>query len=139
MLLFSITTLAFAWMVFVIVILLLSMMLIQARKKLVPQGNVSIVVNGDTENPLLVQPGSSLLTVLSGENIFLPSACGGGGTCGGGKFTDSVRIFFGKLAISQVPIDRSSQAVFKFGVCMPTEFTLCTARIYTSARLSIGA
>jgi Na+-transporting NADH:ubiquinone oxidoreductase subunit F len=81
MLLFSITTLAFAWMVFVIVILLLSMMLIQARKKLVPQGNVSIVVNGDTENPLLVQPGSSLLTVLSGENIFLPSACGGGGTC----------------------------------------------------------
>jgi len=64
MLLFSITTLAFAWMVFVAVILLLSMMLIQARKKLVPQGNVSIVVNGDTENPLLVQPGSSLLTVL---------------------------------------------------------------------------
>ena len=81
MLLFSITTLAFAWMVFVSVILLLSMMLIQARKKLVPQGNVSIVVNGDTENPLLVQPGSSLLTVLSGKNIFLPSACGGGGTC----------------------------------------------------------
>jgi len=81
MLLFSITTLAFAWMVFVAVILLLSMMLIQARKKLVPQGNVSIVVNGDTENPLLVQPGSSLLTVLSGQNIFLPSACGGGGTC----------------------------------------------------------
>ena len=68
--LFSVTTLAFAWMVFVSVILLLSMMLIQARKKLVPQGNVSIVVNGDTENPLQVQPGSSLLTVLSGENIF---------------------------------------------------------------------
>lgn len=81
MLLFSITTLAFAWVVFVAVILLLSIMLIQARKKLVPQGNVSIIVNGDTENPLLVQPGSSLLTVLSDKSIFLPSACGGGGTC----------------------------------------------------------
>jgi len=68
-------------MVFVAVILLLSMMLIQARKKLVPQGNVSIVVNGDTENPFMVEPGSSLLTTLSGKGIFLPSACGGGGTC----------------------------------------------------------
>lgn len=80
-LLFSLKTLGFAVLVFVVVILLLSMMLIEARKKLVPQGNVKIVVNGDEENPLMVQPGSSLLTVLSDNNIFLPSACGGGGTC----------------------------------------------------------
>ncbi|MEM6965050.1 MAG: NADH:ubiquinone reductase (Na(+)-transporting) subunit F [Bacteroidota bacterium] len=79
--LFSLKTLGFAWMVFVAIILLLSFMLIQARKKLVPQGNVKIVVNGDTENPILVQPGSSLLGALSDSNIFLPSACGGGGTC----------------------------------------------------------
>ncbi len=80
-LLFSLKTLGFAVLVFVVVILLLSLMLIEARKKLVPQGNVSIIVNGDKENPLLVQPGSSLLTVLSDNSIFLPSACGGGGTC----------------------------------------------------------
>ena len=63
------------------VILLLSYMLILARKSLVPQGNVSIVVNGDTENALVVQPGANLLTALSEQNLFLPSACGGGGTC----------------------------------------------------------
>ena len=63
------------------VILLLSWMLIYARKQLVPQGEVEIIVNGDTENPMMVQPGSTLLTVLSEKSIFLPSACGGGGTC----------------------------------------------------------
>jgi Na+-transporting NADH:ubiquinone oxidoreductase subunit F len=63
------------------VILALSFMLIFARKQLVPQGDVKIVVNGDAENPILVQPGASLLNALSDQNIFLPSACGGGGTC----------------------------------------------------------
>jgi len=56
-------------------------MLIYARKQLVPQGDVQIIVNGDTENPMIVEPGSTLLTALSEKNIFLPSACGGGGTC----------------------------------------------------------
>jgi Na+-transporting NADH:ubiquinone oxidoreductase subunit F len=56
-------------------------MLITARKRLVPQGDVKIVVNGDTEHPLMVSPGSSLLSVLSDKHVFLPSACGGGGTC----------------------------------------------------------
>ena len=63
------------------VILLLSWMLIYARKRLVPQGEVKIVVNGDEDNPMMVQPGSTLLSALSEKNVFLPSACGGGGTC----------------------------------------------------------
>ena len=71
----------YAVIVFSLVILALALMLISARKRLVPQGDVQIVVNGDTENPLMVQPGSSLLNVLSDKNVFLPSACGGGGTC----------------------------------------------------------
>lgn len=70
-----------AVILFTAVIMLLSFMLIAARKQLVPQGEVKIVVNGDVDNPLMVQPGSSLLSVLSDKNIFLPSACGGGGTC----------------------------------------------------------
>jgi len=61
--------------------MLLSVMLIVARKRLVPQGAVKIVVNGDEDNPLIVQPGISLLSALSEKSIFLPSACGGGGTC----------------------------------------------------------
>ena len=62
-------------------ILLLSALLIYARKKLVPQGDVRIIVNGDTEKPLITSPGTTLLGALSESNIFLPSACGGGGTC----------------------------------------------------------
>lgn len=67
--------------IFSAVILTLSFMLIFANKRLVPQGDVSIIVNGESENPLRVKPGSSLLTVLSDKSVFLPSACGGGGTC----------------------------------------------------------
>ncbi|MBK7872094.1 MAG: NADH:ubiquinone reductase (Na(+)-transporting) subunit F [Saprospiraceae bacterium] len=70
-----------AVLVFSAVILLLAFMLISARKRLVPQGDVKIIINGDESNPLLVKPGSSLLSTLSDKNIFLPSACGGGGTC----------------------------------------------------------
>ncbi len=70
-----------ALVVFCGVILALSGMLIYARKKLVPQGEVKIIVNGDEDNPMMVQPGSTLLTVLSEQSVFLPSACGGGGTC----------------------------------------------------------
>ena len=74
-------TIVFAVVVFSTVILALSLMLTAASKRLVPQGDVKIVINGDQENPLLVKPGSSLLTALGDQNIFLPSACGGGGTC----------------------------------------------------------
>ena len=78
---FSVLPIALSVLVFSVLILGLSGMLIYARKQLVPQGDVQIIVNGDTENPMIVQPGSTLLGALSEKNIFLPSACGGGGTC----------------------------------------------------------
>lgn len=74
-------TIISAVILFTAVILLLSFMLIAARKRLVPQGEVKIVINGDEDNPMLVQPGDTLLGALSNQNVFLPSACGGGGTC----------------------------------------------------------
>jgi len=70
-----------AVVVFMSVILLLALGLIYAKKQLVPQGDVRIIVNGDEENPMLVKPGDTLLSALSNSNVFLPSACGGGGTC----------------------------------------------------------
>lgn len=79
--LFEIMPYIWTLLVFCGVILLLSMMLIYARKQLVPQGDVSIIINGDSDNPVKVQPGVNLLSALSEQNIFLPSACGGGGTC----------------------------------------------------------
>jgi Na+-transporting NADH:ubiquinone oxidoreductase subunit F len=66
--------------VFLTVILLLVLLLIFARKKLTPQGDVTITINGEKE--IVTNPGSTLLSTLSTEKIFIPSACGGGGTCG---------------------------------------------------------
>jgi Na+-transporting NADH:ubiquinone oxidoreductase subunit F len=67
--------------VFAGVILSLVGILTVLEKKLVPQGDVSILVNNDQEKSPTVSPGGTLLGALSGAKIFLPSACGGGGTC----------------------------------------------------------
>jgi Na+-transporting NADH:ubiquinone oxidoreductase subunit F len=65
--------------VFLLVILLLVVMLLYARYKLTPQGDVQLKVN---DKEFTVSPGSTVLSTLSNNDIFLPSACGGGGTCG---------------------------------------------------------
>lgn len=66
--------------VFLSVILILVMVLLFAKRKLTPQGDVKITINGEKE--LITSPGSTILSTLSAEKIYLPSACGGGGTCG---------------------------------------------------------
>ena len=66
---------------FLTVIMVLVGLLIFAKEKLIPSGDIQLIINGDSENPRVVQPGQTLLTALSEQNIFLPSACGGGGTC----------------------------------------------------------
>lgn len=63
-------------------ILILVIVLMIAEKKLVAQGKVKILINEDEEKSPDVDAGGNLLSVLSDEKIFLPSACGGGGTCG---------------------------------------------------------
>jgi Na+-transporting NADH:ubiquinone oxidoreductase subunit F len=65
--------------VFLFVILLLVILLLYAKKKLTPQGDVTLTIN---DKDLTVSPGTTILNTLSGNQIFLPSACGGGGTCG---------------------------------------------------------
>ena len=64
---------------FTLVILVLVFLLLLAQKQLVQSGPVKITING--EKVITVSAGSSLLSTLSNEKIFLPSACGGGGTC----------------------------------------------------------
>ena len=66
--------------IFLIVIWLIVAILLIARKKLVPEGNVKITINGEKE--VEHERGCSLLQALSDTHIFVPSACGGGGTCG---------------------------------------------------------
>jgi len=67
---------------FLIVIFALVAILLIARSKLVNSADVKIIVNDDEKNPLVVPAGSTLLNTLATQKIFIPSACGGGGTCG---------------------------------------------------------
>ncbi len=66
---------------FLVVTLLLVGLLLFAKAKLTPSGSVKIDINEGEKN-IEVEPGSTLLSTLSNNGIFLPSACGGGGTCG---------------------------------------------------------
>jgi Na+-transporting NADH:ubiquinone oxidoreductase subunit F len=66
--------------VFLGITLLLVAMLLYAKSKLTAGGTVKIKINDEKE--LEVSPGFTLLSTLSQEKLFLPSACGGGGTCG---------------------------------------------------------
>ena len=61
---------------FLVIILLLVSLLLYAKKKLSPSGVVKININ-DGEKELEVDPGSTVLSTLSNNGIFLPSACGG--------------------------------------------------------------
>ena len=70
-----------AVVVFLCIILAMVSILLYAKEKLMPHGEVKININHD-EDTLVVHPGSTLLTTLGESKIFLPSACGGKGTCG---------------------------------------------------------
>jgi len=62
-----------------LLVLILVTILLVAKAKLLPSGKVKILINGEKE--IEVPTGSSLLSTLGNEKVFLPSACGGGGTC----------------------------------------------------------
>ena len=57
-------------------------LLMVARRQLVATGDVTIKVNGDLEKALCTSAGSTLLGTLAANGIFIPSACGGKGSCG---------------------------------------------------------
>lgn len=72
-----------------------------ARRQLVATGDVTITVNGDAEKALQTSAGSTLLGTLADNQIFIPSACGGKGSCGVCK----VKVLDGGGAI--LPTERS--------------------------------
>ena len=92
--------------VFAAMIILLVTILLQAKAKLSPSGPVELDINGEKVE---VDSGSTLLTTLSQNKIFLPSACGGGGTCaqcrcqvseGGGEILPTETGFFSRAEIA---------------------------------------
>lgn len=62
------------------IVLILVMIILAAKSKLVAHGNVKILINGEKEVEAPV--GGKLLGALADAQLFVPSACGGGGTCG---------------------------------------------------------
>ena len=94
--------------VFLVLILLLVSMLLGAKAKLIPSGPVKINING--EKDLEVGSGGTLLSTLGENKLFLPSACGGGGTCvqckcivseGGGTILPTEEPHFTRKEIAQ--------------------------------------
>ncbi len=89
--------------VFLIIILLLVVILLVAKKYLLPSGNVKVTING--ENTVEVAAGGTLLGTLAENGIYLPSACGGKGSCaqckcqvveGGGEILPSEKGHFSR-------------------------------------------
>jgi Na+-transporting NADH:ubiquinone oxidoreductase subunit F len=76
------TTIILGVAVFVLVIVALVLVLMLAKSKLVESGDVTITINDDPEKAITTPAGSTLLNTLAAEKIFIPSACGGKGTCG---------------------------------------------------------
>ncbi len=76
-----ITTIIYAIVAFLVVTLILVGLLLFAKAKLTSSGEVTIDIN-DGEKIIKTESGSTLLNTLSENQIFLPSACGGGGSCG---------------------------------------------------------
>ena len=94
--------------VFLGIILLLVIILLVAKKYLSPSGNVNITING--KDTITVAQGGSLLSTMAENNIYLPSACGGKGSCGqckvqvlsgGGEILDSEKGQFTRKQIKE--------------------------------------
>ena len=75
-------TIIFGVVMFTLIILALVLVILFAKSKLVPSGDITISVNEDPNLAIVTQPGGKLLGALAGAGVFVSSACGGGGSCG---------------------------------------------------------
>ena len=67
---------------FIAIVLALVFIIMFAKSKLVPSGDVTITINGDPDKAIKTAPGGKLLGALADAGYFVSSACGGGGSCG---------------------------------------------------------
>jgi Na+-transporting NADH:ubiquinone oxidoreductase subunit F len=77
-----VTTILFGMLAFTVTIVALTLVLLAVKARILPSGRVTIEINRDPEKTLEVEAGGTLLGTLAARGIFIPSACGGKGTCG---------------------------------------------------------
>jgi Na+-transporting NADH:ubiquinone oxidoreductase subunit F len=98
--------------VFVVVIVSLVVLLMIAKSKLVASADVTITVNDDPDKAIITPAGNTLLNTLAAQKIFIPSACGGKGTCGVCK----VKVFEGGGALLPTETSHVSRGEARDGV-----------------------
>lgn len=76
------TAISLGVLIFTGIVMVLVILILVSRSWLIPAGKVTLNINRDEEKRLTVAPGGKLLGVLGEHGVFIPSACGGGGTCG---------------------------------------------------------
>ncbi len=113
---------------FSFVILSLVVVLLAAKRRLVASGEVCIRINDDPENEIRTAAGGSLLGTLAESRLFLPSACGGKGSCG----VCTVKVLEGGGAV--LPTERShlTRGEERAGVRLS-----CQVRVKQDMRLEI--
>jgi Na+-transporting NADH:ubiquinone oxidoreductase subunit F len=95
--------------VFTTVILILVFILLFIEAKIVKKGDKKIVINDSEENTIIASTGTTLLNALVKNEIYLPSACGGSGSCGQCKC--KVEEGGGDILPTELPhLDRSEKA-----------------------------
>jgi len=75
-------TILLGMLMFSLIVLTLAILLMIAKARLVATGNVKVIINDDMSKALTVPVGGTLLSTLANQKIFIPSACGGKGSCG---------------------------------------------------------
>ncbi|MFT6257501.1 NADH:ubiquinone reductase (Na(+)-transporting) subunit F [Shewanella sp. S1-58-MNA-CIBAN-0166] len=107
---------------FTIVVSLLVVVILAAKRKLVNTNDITISINGDASKSVQTPAGDKLLGALSGQHIFIPSACGGGGTCGQCR----VKVKAGGGDILATELDHISKKEAKEGCRLACQVTVRT-------------
>jgi Na+-transporting NADH:ubiquinone oxidoreductase subunit F len=123
-------TIFFGVIGFTFVILALVLVLMGARSRLVSSGDVAIVINDDPEHTLDTQAGGTLLGTLAANKIFIPSACGGKGSCG----VCTVTVIEGGGAILPTEISHISRGEARAGVRLS-----CQVKVKQDMKIEIPA
>lgn len=105
----GISLIIFGVVMFTLIVILLVLLILFAKSKLVASGNIKIEINEDPEHELVVPIGGKLLFKLADNEIYVPSACGGKGTCGECK----VKVFEGGGDVLQTELGKLSRAEVK--------------------------